>query len=127
MIFVPTAFNPADFPSRGLRIPGGRRQAPPLRRCPGCNARPQEHPLHLPCRQRGTGLPCRSPLPWAFRDGRWRVWVELRMQDWIDTQDAGDPNIEEMRGIGLLDDLELRWNDPVVEGAVAQDLRRVLA
>ena len=49
------------------------------------------------------------------------------MQDWIDTQDAADPYLENMRGIGLLDDLEARWKDPVAEGAVTQDLRQVRA
>ena len=61
-------------------------------------------------------------MPWAFRDGRWRVWAELRVQDWIDTQDEADPFLEGMRRTGLLYDLELRWKDPVAAGAVAQDL-----
>ena len=49
------------------------------------------------------------------------------MQDWIDAQDAHGPHLAEMRRTVLLDDLELRWKDPIAVGAGAQDLGQVLA
>ena len=49
------------------------------------------------------------------------------MQDWIDTEDAHDPYLAEMRRTGLLDDLELRLKDPEEQTTLAQDLRQVSA
>jgi len=58
-VFIPTKYNPADWPSRGeaktwpaeLR----RRSYRPAQRprCPACGVLPEDHPLHLPNPQRG--------------------------------------------------------------------------
>ena len=60
VVYIPSEFNPADFPSRGLRIPGRRVAAIPLPKCSSCSLRPHEHPLHVPQRLCGTGLACRQ-------------------------------------------------------------------
>ena len=91
VIYVPTEYNPADYPSRGLRIPGRReRTNHPLPRCPACGLRPHAHPAHVPKRLRGTGLPCHGGLEFAFVNGRWVHERDLRWQRGIDTADPGD-------------------------------------
>ena len=106
IVYIPTEFNPADYPSRGLRVPGRRRAPVLLPRCPACRLRPHEHPAHVPRRLRGTGLPCRCPLAHAFVDGGWKLWIDLRVQDWINSCPKDTADLEMMRGTALLDHLD---------------------
>ena len=72
-LYIPTEYNPADFPSRGLRIPGRRRPPPKATPCPLCKVLPENHPLHVPKWLRGMGTACRPRhgYGFAYRDGRW--------------------------------------------------------
>ena len=111
VVYIPTDFNPADFPSRGLRIPG-RRVAPiPLPKCPSCSLRPHEHPLHVPQRLRGTSLACRQQgkLAYAFADGKWQLDTELRLRHCIahsDLHAEAKQYLETMRNTRLLEHLD---------------------
>ena len=62
IIYVPTEHNPSDYPSRGLHIPGSRQSYRTPRRCPGCGCLPQDHPRHVPKKQRGIGIVCKGTM-----------------------------------------------------------------
>ena len=111
VVYIPTEFNPADYPSRGLRVPGRRAPAAPAPKCPSCGLRPSEHPAHVPRRLRGTGLPCRQhgKLSYGFFNGAWESNVDLRMRDCIARRDLDESDseyLEAIRRTGLLDHLD---------------------
>ena len=118
IIFVPTEYNPADYPSRGLRIPGRRAHSHPvLPPCPSCGLRPHVHPAHVPKRLRGTGLACQGGIEFAFVNGKWVHERDLRFQRGIDTIDPKDDHqlefFELFRSGGSLDHLD--WDNCPVE------------
>ena len=76
IIYIPTEHNPADYPSRGARLPGRRHRPclPPV--CPECGVAPHRHPLHVPRRRRGQGLSC-GGRGFAHIGGDWVSQVDL--------------------------------------------------
>ena len=110
-VYILTEFNPADFSSRVLRIPDRRAAASPFPKCPSCELRPHEHPLHVPKRLRSIGLACRhhGKMAYAFADGKWQLGTELRLRHCIahsDLDAEGKQYLETMRSTGLLEHLD---------------------
>ena len=113
VVYIPTEFNPADFPSRGLAIPRRWQRGPSkLPQCPSCGLRPHEHPGHVLRSLRGTGLSCRVGLGHAFLDGSWVLALDTRLQTWIDLPSHANDELcllQDMRHSSSFENLD--WSD----------------
>ena len=106
IILVPTEHNPADYPSRGLHIPGSRQSFGTLRRCPGCGCLPQDHPLHVPKRKRGIGIVCKGVNGSYYFDHDRLAWMPSHTLSVLRAR-AIDPDAHGTKMLGnLLDDDE---------------------
>ena len=103
IVFIPTEHNPADFPSRGERIPGRRRRPASLNLCPACGVDAANHPLDVSKKLRGQGLVCKGgSMGFAYRQGRWVSDTDILI-DRVANMEADSPLRKAFRHRCLVD------------------------